>query len=149
MEEEKREAPSVHPSRVKLAEYERQEWVVDAPEGTTDRDLENPAFWAHIAAKFIPYARLEIRAHDGSWIGEAIVLSCGRTWAKVAVLNMYQLFKENESLDVPVDHEVKWRGPGKKHTVERISDGAVLVEGIQTKIEALEWLHNHERKLAA
>lgn len=143
------------PLRLQLAEYARQLWTVTLEAGTDPAVLDQPAFWSLVAARFSPYDKIEVRADDGSYYAEYIILGCDRTWAKLQML-----FKAQEpSTDVVTiaaamqqapapDYLVKWRGPLKKWSVIRVADQMMVCEGQQTRIMAENWLANH-RKVAA
>ncbi len=60
MDQEKR-ALILNPQRMKLAEYERQDWVINAEDGTSPDDLKDPGFWAHVSAQMKPYDHVEVR----------------------------------------------------------------------------------------
>lgn len=147
-EPKKREVILVEP-RLGLAEHKRQEWVVDAEEGTTMEDIVQPHYWAHVAGRFNPNDRIEVRLETGDWIADLIVVSAARNWARVHVAAFHDL--AGESTDVPrsaIKHRVVWKGGHKKHCVLRIADGALIQEGLQTKALAEEWMVNHERVTA-
>ena len=143
---EKITAAPITADRVLPAEYERQEWVITTPEGVVPEDLKEPGFWAYTAERFRPYARLEIRADDGSWLAEAMVVACDRLWAKVHLLNVYEL--ASPTVDLPgAQTEVRWRGPHAKWSVVRISDSEVLHDQCVNKDEAVLWHKNYEKTI--
>lgn len=144
--------PQINPNRIKQAEYERTVYVVTVEMGTTKEDLENPGFWAHFAAKFRPWDRLEVRCDDGSFYAEYLVLACDRVWAKVKELSYVSLTTSDISQTQAALQdglEVKYRGPHLKHGVVRKTDGAILKEGMQTKQEAEQWLAEYRQKIGA
>jgi len=146
-EQQKPRAVFADPGRMRTAEYERQEWVLTADPGVVIDDLSNPAYWAHVAAQFRPYARIEVRADDGTWIAEFIVLAADRTWAKVQMLRSYKLTSAEEVYDLVDQFEVKFRGPAHKWSVIRRDDGAVLKSEAQTRDEAQAWLRDYQAKV--
>jgi hypothetical protein len=129
---------------LKSAEYERNEWVVNAPEGAKVEHAKKPEFWRSVAAKLKPFDRIELRADDGTWIAELIVIYSERNWAKVDILNHYKLC-DSDMPESAVDYDVQWKGPQKKWIVLRKSDNATLKEGIQTKDEAIMWMKEHDK----
>jgi len=148
MEKPKVAATAVHlvEARLGLAEAKRQDWVVDAEEGTRIEDVLDPMYWAHTAARFSPYDRIEVRIDTGEWLLDLIVLQAGRNYARVHLAAKHDL--AGASAEVPagsVKHKVEWKGTHKKWCVIRIADSAMLQEGLQSKELAAEWMNNHER----
>ena len=140
----------INPNRIKQAEYERTVYVVTVEMGTTKEDLEAPSFWAHFAAKFRPWDRLEVRCDDGSFYAEYLVLACDRVWAKVHRLSHVTLTTSDISQTQAALQdglEVKYRGPHLKFGVVRKQDGAVLKEGMQTKQEADQYLSEYRKNV--
>lgn len=136
---------SIHPSRMRLAEYDRQEWTVNAELGTSLEDVLLPSYWAHMAEQMKQYDHIEVRIDDGSWVAFLLVTSCDRTWAKVKMLSKIDL---DDDMSTPITsklHEVKWRGPQLKFSVIRLSDNKVIKEGIGDKLEAYRWMQEYER----
>lgn len=135
-------------ARLKEAEYERKVYVVNAEHGTTINDVLEPAYWAHVAPKLRPYTRLEVRIDSGEWMLELLVLSCDRTWAKVAVLHRYELAPGDEDMPPASKHKVEFKGPHWKWCVIRVADGGVIFKGLE-KEQAFAELERHERTMAA
>lgn len=131
--------------RVKLAEHERQNWVANIPEGVTVDDVKDPAFWSFVSARMRPYDRIEMRSEDGTWVAEALVLSCDRTWAKIHVLQTYQLTTQDASMTECVKHEVRYRGPHRKWSVVRLTDQTPVRDSFETRIEAFKWMNEFEK----
>lgn len=134
----------LNPQRMGLAEQLRQDWVVNAEEGTSIQDVLDTGYWAHMASQLQLYDHIEVRLETGEWILELIVLDIGRNYARVYVAQKHD-FGEVD-LQVPVgaiSHKVEWKGPQRKYVVIRISDSAPLQEGFTSKPEALVWMENH------
>lgn len=136
-------------NRMKEAEFWRTLWVVNAEPGTTKKDLLKPDYWAHVASRFKPLDRLEVRSDDGSFVAEYLVLTCERTYAKVKEIHWYDL--EGKEVGVPdealEEFEHRWRGPHGKWSVVRKSDDALMIEQLPNKETALQWIAN--KKAAA
>jgi hypothetical protein len=131
----------LNPQRVGLAEQRRQEWVVDAEEGTTIEDIMDPAYWSHMSAQFQVFDHVEVRLETGEWIAELIVLTPGRNYARVFLKAKHDLMSaEKDEPQTAITHKVEFKGPQRKHVVIRIADGAVIQEGIAAKSEAQAWL---------
>lgn len=138
----------LNPQRLLLAEFARQDWIVNAEAGTTVSDVLDPQYWAHCSAQMKPYDRCEVRLETGEWMLELIVLQCDRNWAKVHLLEKYDLTAVESLAPAPQKHIVKWRGPQHKHCVVRISDNEVLSTGHETGEAAQAWLKQYETTVA-
>lgn len=144
----KREVVLVEP-RIGLAEHKRQEWVVEAEEGTMPEDILEPVYWSHVAARFNRLDRIEVRQETGEWICELIVVNAERNWASVHVSAFHDLRKvPTTAPSSSIKHRVIWKGNHKKHCVIRIADAAIIQEGFATAALAQEWMANHERVTA-
>ena len=134
----------ISPTRVALAEYDRQDWVATAEVGTTKEEVLDPAYWAHLAAKMKPYDKIEVRVDDGEWMMELVVLACDRTWAKVHMLHFYQLAKV-ETKNMSTKHDPVWKGPHLKWCVIRNSDQTIVQEKLDSREAANVWIKEHEK----
>lgn len=138
----------IDPSRVKLAEIERNEWVCTAEFGTTLEQVLSPGFWAHKARDLRPYDHIEVRVDDGTWIAQLLVKEAGRNWASVLLLQKFDLDTTDISQTRAAEYKVWWGGPHLKYCVLRISDSARLQEQL-TKEAAKAWMENYEKTVAA
>jgi hypothetical protein len=132
--------------RIGMAESKRQDFVVDAEEGTTVEDVLDPMYWAHVASKFTPYDRVEVRIDTGEWMLELIVLQASRNFARMHLVAKHDL--SGASAEIPrgaIKHRVEWKGTHKKWCVVRIADSAMLQDSLQSKEAAAEWMTNYER----
>lgn len=132
------------PTRAGLSESIRNEWVVTAEQNTTKEDVLDPQYWTHIASRFNPFDRIEVRVDDGSWLMELIVVACEKNWAKVHMLQFYQLAKV-DLVNPSVKHIAEWKGPHRKFVVIRKADSQILRENFQSKDEAHMWIREHEK----
>lgn len=151
MSEEKKRSMSLNDKRMKEAEFLRSLWVVTVETGTIRSDLLTPEFWSHVAYRFKPYDRIEVRCDDGLYFAEYLVLSCDRTWAKVKELSFIALTSEDIAMtqDELEIYEYKFRGPHGKHSIIRKHDKAVMIEKLDSKELAMDWLTNHKKVIAA
>lgn len=148
---EKETKRAVMPGRVKIAEAARNYWVVTVEVGVTRDELKRPEFWSLVAKNFRPYDRLEVRADDGTYFAEYLVLSADRAWAKVHELRFEALGTQDVSLTEAAAAEfrsrflVKYRGPHLMHCVERKDGDKVerLSEKHPDQAAAHVWLENH------
>ena len=135
------------PSGITPAEGVRVVWAATAAYGVTKADIEDPAYWAHVASKLRPKARIEVYAEDDSFYAEYIVTSCDKTWAKVALLTYVDFTKvanvtEDQAKGIADGYEIAFRGP-KKWSVLRKSDRSVLQEGLHSRDDGNKWLAVH------
>lgn len=145
MTEAKKRTLMVPEMRVMLASYARNDWVVNAEDGTSIQDALDPMYWTHVAPKLKPYDRIELRAETGEWIAELLVMGVDLTWARVVLLKHHDLMPDLEKAPEPQRHEVFWRGPQHKWSIRRLADQEVLQSGFGDKTLAYEWVKNHER----
>lgn len=138
-------AAILSPQRHRLADEVRNQWVVNAEEGTTIQDVMDPGYWSHVAALLRPYDHIEVRLETGEWVAEVLVMSQGLNWAKVHILHKHELAASMEAPPASQRHEVKWRGPQHKWCVVRLADKQVLDAGRESAEAAHEWLRNYER----
>lgn len=141
---QKKRSVFADPSRILPAEFKRHDFVLDVPPGITIEDCLEPDFWAITADKLEPYDHVEVRQEDGSWIAELLVMRCERTWAKVHLLNKYDLGDTKVPEEIEHKHSVEWKGPHLKWAVIRRSDGAILKDRCE-KSEAIAWLRDYDR----
>jgi len=138
----------LNPSRMGLSEYLRQDWVVNAEEGTTVQDILDPGYWAHTSAQMKPYDRIEVRLETGEWIADLIALQVDRNWARVHMLHLHDLVAVASEVPAPQKFRVEWKGPQRKHVVIRLSDSLAIQEGFSAKTEAIAWLQTYEQATA-
>lgn len=141
--EEKR-AVVLEEARMGLAEYERQDFVVTAAEGTSIADVHQPGYWAFTASKFKRFDHIEVRQETGEWIANFVVLDCGKNWARVHEVSVYELAPPSEEPAIANAHEVKWKGPHHKFSVIRKSDQSSIQSGFVDKAGADAWLANYD-----
>lgn len=146
----KARAVVVDPQRMQVAEYVRREWVVTAEEGTSVDDIVHPGYWTHMARQLALYDRIEVRIDTGEFLLELLVKSVGPNWAQVAVLHHHDLagVAADES-DARSELEVLFKGPIRKWSVVRKSDGDILHEKEETKLAASNWAAQYESTILA
>lgn len=138
---------SIHPTRMHLSEYKRQEWVCNSELGTTIEDIQRPDYWSHMAALMNQYDHIEVRVDDGAWVAYLLVTSCERNWAKVKLLEKYDLVDDMSAPVISIKHRVEHKGPHLKWCVIRVSDGERVQSELGSKEAANEWLRNHEKAI--
>lgn len=134
----------MEPARIKEASFLTTHYVATASEGAEPEDLMNPAYWAHIAATLKPWDRIDVRANDGSWWAQLLVLEASRSWARVHCLGIHNLTTADvaqtlaEQMQLP--YEVAYKGPHNKWSVIRRSDNQVVHDQEETSEGAVTWM---------
>lgn len=144
--------PILSVDRLKGAEYERIVHVATPGAGHTREDMLRPAYWSHVSPKLKPYDRVEVRAEDGTYFGELLVLACDRTWARMYVLEWHQLSTQDVSLTEAVSASSKFEvkhTPGLRWHVVRKSDRQVMMKDGQTRDEAETWVKEYVKTVPA
>jgi hypothetical protein len=122
----------------------RNQHVADAAPGTQPQDLENPTYWAHVAAKLKARDRIEVWTDDNAWMAECVVLAANRTEAVVKVLgawdlNGHQVAHDRNDSDLQA-YRVEYRGHFEKWGVIRKVDNALVHSQEATEGGAYAWL---------
>lgn len=129
--------------RFSLGEQVNQTWVLTAEAETPLEALLAPEYFANVANKMRPYDKIYARVDTGEWYAELLVVSCGRAWAKVVILQQIDFTsKEVEIIprDGSDDYSIKYKGPHLKFCVIRNSDREVIKDHLDTQAEANGWL---------
>ena len=123
-------------------EFQRTVYTATAFENTVPEDLLDPEYWTHVAEQFKPFDKVEVRADDGSWYAECLVLETSRRWTRMHMLSKHNLTTGDVSLSQTKmqEYAIEWKGPHKKHCVIRQSDQEIIHEGEETKAGAYTWL---------
>lgn len=148
----KPEAPILTADRLKGAEFDRIVHTANPPAGHTLEHMLSPAYWAHVAPKLRPWDKVEIRAEDGTYFAEFLVLACDRTWAKMHVLRWDDLTTQDVSLSAAQPaasaYEVK-HNPTLHWHVVRKADRQLMHRDAQTAEDAQTWLREHLKVVPA
>ena len=125
------------PDRFKSAEYVRQIHSVTIPEGTTLEEVQEPAYWAHVAGRMHPRDRIEAWAEDGAWYAEFMIISCSRNYASVAVL-LVRTFQDAVNADAENCelYKAMFKGPVRKWAVIRTQDKEIMKDGFDSRGDA-------------
>lgn len=145
----KEEVVICDPARVNLVEQVRQDWVVDVADGVSLAKCLMPEFWSHKSQYFKPFDHIELRADDGTWTADLVVLGCDRNWARVHLKHEYKLTTSDVSMTQAKKHEIKFKGSHLKFCVIRLSDQQIVREKCNTEDDARLWMTEHERTTQA
>ena len=144
------------PTRIKQAEYARNEFQITPEIGTSIEDVLAPEYWAHAAFQIKAHDRIEVRTEDAAWYAELYVLKAERLpgsvfTASVRLIRFVDLTDDAElkrimapavelaAAPVPEatgEYEIQWKGPAKKFCIIRRSDKTVMRDGIASREEA-------------
>lgn len=131
--------------RLKLQEHRILKYQAVCEAGTLEEDLLRQEFWAHVASQLKPYTEITAHTDDGTWWARLLVLSAGRTWAKVKMLEFVPLTTSDvdQSEFFLEGHTIKYRGDHNKFAVVRIKDGAIVQEKFDSFTTAQAWLKEY------
>lgn len=127
-------------------------WIVTADNGVSPTDLLQPSFWDRVSSRLRPGDRIRVDAVDASWLAELLVRTASRTEAKVVMLNFHDLNKLDKAakeLNEADPIEVVYKGPTLRYCVVRKSDNARLVEKLETREQAMDWIKNPPQQAQA
>ncbi len=110
-----------------VASYVSTEYFTLIPVGHTPDDLLQPEYWMHWARKLRPNSFIKVRAEDGSFDGELLVIQASDTWAKCLWFTF-----NSRSEDVRVDADFS---PKRSHyKIESNASGWRLIEKATGKV---------------
>jgi hypothetical protein len=141
------------PTVLRTMEHSVTRYHHTAEIGTAPEEVLEPAYWTHVAKSLRPGDEIVVTAPDYSWRSELLVRDADRTSASVMVISHKQFDKReakpltptsNTDAMVPV-----WRGPTHKWSAVRQSDGEIIKTGFASKEDAVLWISNHARAVAA
>lgn len=138
-----------------VAEFARTVFAYTPSENVTYDELLEPAFWANVGHKVKPGCQIEVLAPDMSWFANFIVISCARTWIKLAPVSgrvsLVATKKQAKSVDLDHDekgYDISFKGQSKKFCIVRKSDLKEIKDGLPTEEEAKIFLKNHLKALS-
>ena len=146
-QEPKKVYRQVDASRIRQAEFLRQDWVCTAEFGTTIDEVRDEGYFAHKASEFKPYDEITVRVDDGTWMAKLMVLECGRNWARTYMMAFYKLTTSDVSRTMSLPKlKVDFKGPHLKFCVIRIADNQILQDKMDSEEQARAWIVNRENK---
>lgn len=148
---EERKIEPLMSASLQEGEFRRTVYVALVAKGVSLQDALEPKFWAHTAPKLKPYDKIELRAEDGTWYAEVIVMDSSRTWARVKPLVGPVFFTTgdvSESQAAATDFEVIHRGPKKWSVIDK-KNRKVYFEGGALRDDAERWVKEEGPKVLA
>lgn len=139
-----------------VASFKYNTWAVDLDEAQSLDDVMDSHFWASIAEKIMGQDKtapkgwgdlIQIRKRDTEQFLEVMVVSIGKGFVKVVPLRGYEPKAVSEPETAPLT--TRWN-PGKKcREVIRKSDKMLMASNFQTQEEAVAWIADHMKAMAA
>lgn len=131
-------------------EFQTNLWVANADESTRQADVLKGEYWAHVANKLKPWDHIYVRADNGTWYSELVVLSVARAYAAVRPLHEWQFGEDapteaQAAAQASAAYRPKWGGPHNKWTVIRMSDNARVATELTSERAALDWIVEREK----
>lgn len=139
-----------------IATFKSNTWRAILDETQTLDDAMDPTFWVDQAGAIMghdvanPGGRgdlIQIWKADTSQFLEVIVTAIGKGFVKVAALRAYEPKDVAEPVTSPLT--TKWNVGKRAHDVVRKADNTVMQGGFQNKDEAVAWIENHIKAMAA
>lgn len=147
-EEEAKDLPPIPQNVFGLKESHNPGYWVCLPHGYTVEMLKQPHMWANIAGSgsLRGYSTVEIFTADHSEWALAYVFDCGRNWASVQIIQHVRL-REHERPAQRVQFDIEDRGPVDRLCLVDATSGKVVKSGFVTKLDALRFKDEYERKI--
>lgn len=144
----------LQPSNMQFAKHtnhDKQQVIL--PENTPFESVYDPRFWAFVAKRFSPFDEVQVVPEDGAWIAELYVIQCDDFGARMALRSKIDLESiAAEDAALPEGYEIKWSGPRVGFSIMRGKDRIYPSSKDKvpaTKLDALTWVKNNARHLAA
>lgn len=122
-------------SAVKPAEFARALHCVTVPYDTPVESLLEPEYWSQVAVKFRNGDRVEATEMSGKWLAEFYVIAATKVSVHLRQMTYYE-FDEAEIAEPAEMCRVEWKGGKARWRVVRNSDGEVLADQIEDKLQA-------------
>lgn len=126
-------------------------WSLRLGEGEgIDLPLDRNAWKQVMAANNKPQAGdiIEVRTHDDSQFWSLFVQGAGAGWLKATLVQQTQ-FEAIPELPESSLLAPRWNVGARAYDVIRKADKTVIQSGIKLKEDAVKWIENHQRQMAA
>ncbi len=146
----KKNVQKLVPARLQLAESTMRIFSF-VPDSQTpyERVLESD-YYAHVASRLEPSNLIQVEAEDSSFW--ALLLVRVVSGLDVVVVPLIEKRFDQiavESIDTGGNYFAQWGGRHDKWRVMRKSDNQKMTSGLGSKLDALKWIVEHEKALAA
>jgi hypothetical protein len=119
-------------------------WAAVLPIGVSFSAALQPEFWSNLSTQLRIGDVIDIHGDARDFFGRVYVRDTGRTRASVAKLE-YHEFDALAPAGDPSSHRVKYSGPHTKWGIERIADGKLVKDNLDSKEAAEVALKGMER----
>jgi hypothetical protein len=136
-----------------LLEFKRDIWFYEVPEQQTKEDLLRPEFWADRVDTIRGPGKEKGLGHlivldkpDTGWMAFARINAIGQGFMKIS------FFSESkpEQVEAPEGPlTTRWNVGRRCHEVFRASSNTMMATGFQQKADALAWIADHLKDMAA
>jgi len=130
-----------------VASFKRNEWHLALTEAHTMEHVSNPRLWGDILGRVTRGDVVEaFKPDSGEW-ARFIVTEAGPGFIKIGKTESFTPETVVEPDDTGL--ETKWNVGKRAFDVIRSADKFVMKGGFQTKASAVEWMADHQKKVAA
>lgn len=121
-----------------LAQYVTQNYFTLIPIGHAPEDLLEPTYWMHVAKKLRANFFIRVRAEDGSFDGELLVIQASDTWAKCVwfTFNRRDESEQAAADQTPARDHYKIEANAKGWRVIHKATGKVIARDLPQKVDA-------------
>lgn len=136
------------------AQYARNVWRIEAPEGSKPEELLASLFWRNVSKNLRQRDKIEAQPVDDSWYAEYIVMEVDESKVRVRLITQVSLLPPEVDLSAPIeipkDYKVEFN-PKLRWCVIRnngTNKDRIFSNG-SDKLAAEAWLKDHIRNIAA
>jgi hypothetical protein len=140
-------AKQLPPAAFKLdfAGSHSRRFIASVTPDMTREQILGEAFFAHVAAKLLPFDVIELRPIDRTYSAELVVHSAGKLWAKV-LLKSYVPMGSQLTESVPEGFSVDFT---EKFGWRALRGSEVLKDRFELEAQAVQWIIDHRKAMAA
>lgn len=123
----------------------QKRWVANIETGVPYEAVLKPAFWAHVAHKFTKFDTIAVRAEDGAYYAELLVvvpLKADTVVKELVHVELEIVREPGTEMDVG-EFKVSFHGPTVKWRVSR--DKRVMRDGFNSSAEAIQWAKDYSK----
>ena len=133
---------------LQLKEAVQAQYTALVPPGTTREEVIDPGYWVHVAQQLRAMTEITIIPKDGAWYGRYFVRYADRNSARVVELEYHELQVLTADEVASSEYEIDFT-TAEMFRVLRIADQVVLEKGFGSKDEAMVWMAEHMKAMAA
>lgn len=130
-----------------VSSFKRNEWHLTLQEAQTMDDVSNPRLWSDILGKQARGDTVEAFKPDTSEYAKFVVVEVGTSFIRLGKIEGFTPVAVTIADASPL--QTKWNVGKRAHDVVRKADNQVMAGGFQTKDQAVAWIDDHMKKMAA